>query len=80
MFEQVLTPLLPVDEEGLLVNRIVDLVEDTPDLLRVTDLCERLAMSERTGQRLLAKRLGLTPKWLIQRRRLHEASAALRSG
>lgn len=80
VLEGVLTPLLPVDEEGLLVNRIVDLVEETPDLLRVADLCERLAMSERTLQRLLAKRLGLSPKWLIQRRRLHEASAALRSG
>ena len=31
VFERVLTPLLPVDEEGLLVNRIVDLVEETPD-------------------------------------------------
>ena len=80
VFEHVLAPLLPVDEEGLLVNRIVDLVEETPELLRVADLCERLAMTERTLQRLLAKRLGLTPKWLIQRRRLHEASAALRSG
>jgi AraC-like DNA-binding protein len=80
VLERVLTPLLPVDEEGLLVNRIVDLVEETPDLVRVDDLCERLAMSERTLQRLLAKRLGLSPKWLIQRRRLHEAYAALRSG
>ena len=79
ILERVLTPLLPVDEEGLLVNRIVDLVEDTPELVRVADLCEELGMSERTLQRLLAKRLGLSPKWLIQRRRLHEASAALRS-
>ncbi len=55
-------------------------MEETPDLLLVGDLCHRVAMSERTLQRLLAKRLGLTPKWLIQRRRLHEASAALRSG
>jgi AraC-like DNA-binding protein len=80
VLERVLQPLVPVDVEGLLVNRIVDLVEETPDLLRVTDLCERLEMSERTLQRLLARRLGLSPKWLIQRRRLHEASAALRSG
>ena len=79
VLEGVLAGLLPVDDEGLQVNRIVDLVEDTPDLLRVADLCDRVAIPERTLQRLLAKRLGLTPKWLIQRRRLHEASAALRS-
>jgi AraC-like DNA-binding protein len=78
--ESVLAPLVPVDEEGLQVNRIVDLVENTPALLRVSDLCDRLSMSQRTLQRLLTRRLGISPKWLIQRRRLHEAAAALQSG
>ncbi|MGI8987080.1 MAG: helix-turn-helix domain-containing protein [Nocardioidaceae bacterium] len=33
----------------------------------------------RTLQRLTARRIGLSPKWLIKRRRLHEAAGALRS-
>jgi AraC-like DNA-binding protein len=79
-YAEVLRPLLPVDAEGELVDRVVALVESRPDLLRVAQLCEATGLGERTLQRLLQRRLGLTPKWLIQRRRLHEAAEALRHG
>ncbi|WP_230684938.1 AraC family transcriptional regulator [Cellulomonas sp. JZ18] len=71
---------LPVDEEGALVDAVVAAVEDDPAILRVAQLCERFAMTERTLQRLTRRRLGLTPKWLVQRRRLHEAAGRLREG
>jgi AraC-like DNA-binding protein len=76
--EDALRPLLPVDDEGLLVNAIVEDVETSPELLRVDDLCARFDISERTLQRLLHKRIGLGPKWLIRRRRLQEAADRLR--
>ena len=76
--EEALRPLLPVDDEGLLVNAIVEDVETSPELLRVDDLCARFDISERTLQRLLHKRIGLGPKWLIRRRRLQEAADRLR--
>ncbi|WP_076263032.1 helix-turn-helix domain-containing protein [Intrasporangium flavum] len=76
--EGALRPLLPVDDEGLLVNALVDAVETSPDLLRVDDLCARFDIAERTLQRLLHKRIGLGPKWLIRRRRLQEAAERLR--
>lgn len=63
----------PVDEDGVLINQVVDAVESDPDLVRVTQLCERFALTERSLQRLTRRRLGLSPKWLIRRRRLHEA-------
>ena len=44
----------------------------------VDDLCARFGVSERTLQRLLHKRIGLGPKWLIRRRRLQEAADRLR--
>jgi AraC-like DNA-binding protein len=69
--------LLPVDEEGLLVNAVVEYVEADPSVQRVRQVCERFAVSERTLQRLTARRIGLSPKWLIQRRRLHEAAERL---
>ncbi|SDO89480.1 transcriptional regulator, AraC family [Klenkia soli] len=75
-----LRPLLPVDAEGELVDRVVALVESRPDLLRVAQLCEATGLGERALQRLVQRRLGLTPKWLIQRRRLHEAAERLRHG
>ena len=57
--EEALRPLLPVDDEGLLVNAIVEDVEASPELLRVDDLCARFDISERTLQRLLEKRIGI---------------------
>jgi len=76
--ETQLRRLLPVDEEGLLVNAIIEDVETSPELLRVDELCARFDVSERTLQRLLHKRTGLGPKWLIRRRRLQEAADRLR--
>ena len=76
--EDALRPFLPVDEEGRLVNALVEAVETSPDLLRVDELCARFDVAERTLQRLLHKRIGLGPKWLIRRRRLQEAAERLR--
>ncbi len=79
LVEASLSVLLPVDEEGLLVNALVSWVEEQPDVARVGELCDRFAMTERSLQRLCARRVGLSPKWLIQRRRLHEAAGRLAS-
>ncbi len=78
-FDDALRPLLPVDAEGELVDRLVALVEERPDLLRVAQLCAETGLSERALQRLVHRRLGLTPKWLVQRRRLQEAAERLRT-
>ena len=78
--EEVLSTLLPVDEEGLLVNAVVEHVENDSDVQSVRQITERFGLSERTLQRLTARRIGLSPKWLVQRRRLHEAAQLLRAG
>lgn len=62
------------------MNSIVRLVEDDPDVTRVAQVCEAFDLTERSLQRLTRRRLGLSPKWLIQRRRLHEAAERLRDG
>jgi AraC-like DNA-binding protein len=76
--EQALGGLGPVDEEGLLVNAVVEHVEGDPEVQRVGQVCEKFGLTERTLQRLTRRRIGLSPKWLIQRRRLHEAAERLR--
>ena len=80
VLEQHLREALPIDDEGRLVNAVVAAVEDDSQLTRVEDLARRFQLSERALQRLTRRRLGLHPKWLIQRRRLHEASGRLRDG
>lgn len=79
-FEATAAELAPVDGEGRLINAVVEYVETHPEVLRVAQVTRRFDLSERTLQRLTARRIGLSPKWLIQRRRLHEAAGVLRSG
>ncbi len=75
--ETALAGLLPVDEEGELVNAVVEYVEGDSTVQRVGQVCEKFAITERSLQRLTARRIGLSPKWLVQRRRLHEAAERL---
>ncbi|WP_323959071.1 helix-turn-helix domain-containing protein [Arthrobacter sp. JZ12] len=70
----------PLDEEDSLINLITDHVEQTPTLTRVDKLAAAVGLDERSLQRLTRKRLGLSPKWLIQRRRLQEAGVRLAVG
>ncbi|WP_417215735.1 AraC family transcriptional regulator [Arthrobacter sp.] len=82
VFENWLAARLPegVDEEGLLINRVADEAENDGGLLQVRMLASRFGLGERSLQRLVRDRLGLTPKWLIQRRRLQEAAHLLAQG
>jgi AraC-like DNA-binding protein len=80
LVEDALHALGPVDEEGLFVNRIVEYVERRSDVQRVGQVCDEFGIGERALQRLTARRIGLSPKWLVQRRRLHEAAERLRTG
>lgn len=43
-------------------------------------MCAEFDLTERSLQRITARRIGLSPKWLIQRRRLQEAAERLASG
>ncbi len=79
-YQRTLRHLAPIDEEGSTVNTLVERVESDRNLVRVEQLAEAATMSERALQRLTRHRLGLTPKWLIQRRRLHDAVEHLKSG
>ena len=71
---------LPVDEAGLTVNEAVAWLQEHPEVTRVSELADHVGLSERTLQRLVEQRTGMSPKWLIQRRRLHDAVEALKSG
>ena len=67
------------DDDARLVDRIVAAVEEDRTLLRVEQLADRFGLGIRHLQRLVAGHIGFGPKWLIQRYRLQEAAAALRS-
>lgn len=78
--ERRLTAYVPVDEAGLLINEVVAWLRDHPEVTRVDELAAHTGLSERSLQRLVEQRVGMSPKWLIQRRRLHDAVEALKAG
>jgi AraC-like DNA-binding protein len=77
---EALAVLAPVDDEGRLVNAVVEYVEGDREVQRVSQVCAKFDLGERALQRLTRRRIGLSPKWLVQRRRLHDAAELLRAG
>lgn len=78
--ERRLAAYLPVDGPGQLINEVVAWLRDHPEVTRVDELAAHVGLSERSLQRLVEQRVGMSPKWLIQRRRLHDAVEALKAG
>jgi AraC-like DNA-binding protein len=66
-----------VTPDGLLANRLQELVEQTA-VRRVEDLAAELALSPRSLQRLARGHIGLSPGAMIRRRRLQDAADEVR--
>ena len=65
-------------DEALRANRMVEAAESQRTIHRVTDLAAHLNTSVRSLQRLASRYVGVSPAFLIRRRRLHEAAEKLR--
>jgi AraC-like DNA-binding protein len=70
----------PPDPQLDTVAAIVRTMLDDPAVVRVDELAERHAMSPRTLQRLFRRYVGVSPKWVLQRYRLHEAAERIAEG
>lgn len=68
------------DDNVLLVNRIIDYIIAHRDVTKVDDLARRFDIGKRTLERLFSQYVGVSPKWVIQRHRLHEATELLANG
>jgi AraC-like DNA-binding protein len=65
-----------IDEIGALHAAMLD----DPALTRVEHLCAHAGYSARTLQRLFREYVGVTPKWVLDRIRLHEAAERMAEG
>lgn len=65
-----------VEHVAALVRRILD----DPDLRKVDDLAAHAELSPRALQRLFSEYVGVSPKWVIRRYRLHEALERIDAG
>jgi AraC-like DNA-binding protein len=67
----------PEDPQVELVGRIVGALLHDREIARVEDVARRFDLRARTLQRLFARYVGVSPKFVLRRFRLHEAAAAL---
>ncbi len=72
-----LARLPPEDPQVELVGRIVAALLHDREIARVEDVARGFGIRARTLQRLFARYVGVSPKWVLRRYRLHEAAAAL---
>jgi AraC-like DNA-binding protein len=68
------------DPEVATVGRIVHALLYDRSVSRVDDVSARFGLSARSLQRLFQRYVGVSPKWVLQRYRLHEAAARLAEG
>jgi AraC-like DNA-binding protein len=68
------------DPEVATVGRIVHALLHDRSISRVDDVTARFGLSARSLQRLFQRYVGVSPKWVLQRYRLHEAAARLAAG
>lgn len=59
---------------------VIDVALGDRDIIRVEQLAERAGIGTRTLQRLFARYLGVGPKWVLARYRLHDAVDAIDHG
>jgi AraC-like DNA-binding protein len=81
VMEEFLRARLPAADPNLdvLAEIVATMLED-PAVVRVDDLAARHAMSPRSLQRLFRRYVGVSPKWVLRRYRLHEAAERIAEG
>ena len=79
--EEFLRSLKPErNQEALLTTTITEAIAGDRTLVAVDDITRRFGINLRKLQRLFARYVGVNPKWVIQRYRLHEAAEQLARG
>ncbi len=74
-------PRAPAPDETIaLTSQLVSRILSEPDIKTVDDLVTRTGLGKRSLQRLFNEYVGVNPKWVIRRYRLHELVERFNSG
>src|SRR5699024_5738547 len=68
------------DADFELLLKVVQLMLHDRSLLRVADVEQRVGVGRRRLQRLFSYYVGVSPKWVLSRYRMHDVVAALDNG
>ena len=76
--EKFLHEILPERDENIVtINKIAERIIADREIIRVDDLVDLFKLNKRQLQRLFNEYVGINPKWMIKRYRLHEAAERL---
>jgi AraC-like DNA-binding protein len=80
--EAFLRERLPAEEDAqvAVVQGMVACIAARQEMTKVDDLVRLLGVNKRAVQRLFQRYVGVSPKWVIQRYRLHEVAERLAAG
>jgi AraC-like DNA-binding protein len=79
--EAFLRERLPAHDDNVaLIAQMARAMLDDPSLTRVEDLTRAFGLSARSLQRLFRRYVGVGPKWMLQRYRLHQAAERIADG
>ena len=70
--------LAPLPPEVRQIRDVVEAMEGDRSMLRVEEVAKRYGLGVRTLERRFAAMVGVSPKWVLSRYRLHEAAERLR--
>ncbi|MFE5318916.1 helix-turn-helix domain-containing protein [Paenibacillus sp. NPDC056579] len=62
------------------LNDVIEAIIHDRSLIKVEQVVERFGVTTRTLQRLFHQYVGVSPKWVIQRYRMHEAGELIEAG
>ena len=68
-----ITLIPPSDPQGQVIRDLIDLMQTDRSIRSSNDVAQRLGVDVRTAQRLFLAWVGVGPKWIIMRYRIHEA-------
>lgn len=81
MIEQLLRQRMPeYDDTVDLLNEVIDEIIHNAGITKVEQLVDQFGISKRTLQRWFNQYIGVSPKWVIRRYRMHEAIELLERG
>ncbi len=81
LMEDFLRARLPEEDENVgVIRQVVDQIIADREITKVDNLVSQLTITKRTLQRLFSQYVGVSPKWVIQRYRLHEVAERVASG
>ena len=79
--EQFIRARLPDRDRNITtINTVIEAIMADRMIIKVDDIVEQLKLNKRWLQRLFNRYVGVSPKWVIKRYRLHEAAEKVAHG